>query len=32
MSSFGKGALGQVWQLVVTVVSAPFVLSSNLFK
>lgn len=32
MSSFAEGALGQVYGLVLTIVSAPFKLSSALFK
>lgn len=32
MSSFGKGALDQIGDLILTIVSAPLVLSSKLFK
>ncbi len=32
MSSFGKGALGQIENLILTIVRAPFVLSASLFK
>lgn len=32
MSSTGNNVFGQVWKLVLTIVNAPFQLSSQLFK